>query len=547
MVLEGFIPHPTQLAEEYIAKGLWKGLTIGDLLDRAVSRHPDRIALVDEKNRVTYKELQEKVNRLARSFLSLGIKKDDRVTIQLPNWAEFVYSYLALARIGAIGVMAIPHYRATEMEYIMRLTDSVGYIFPQEYRKFSYIGMIQEIKPRLPQLRYLIVVGPEHFPQSGYVSFEQLLDQEAAREYSQDYLQQNRPDPNDVSVILWTGGTTAAPKGVPQTHNMHICYIEHLSKPIHSPANTSFLSSTPVAHNAALSFGLNATLLYGETLVMMTSTEPEDILKTIERERITTTLLIPTQAISVLNHPNFSRYNLSSLQVILCGAAHVPPELVTEIRTRIGCAVANGYGMTEGLGSMTSLDDPLEVVCHTVGKPPCPGDEYKIVDDQGQELPPGKEGELIARGPCISRGYYKAEEFNRVAFNADGFFFTGDLAMFDQDGHLKITGRKKDMILRGGENISAAEVEELILSCPKVEQVAVVGMPDPVLGEKACAFIKPKGGEIVTLEELVAFLKGKGIASFKLPERIEIITDFPLTSIGKIDKKLLRDWIIKNI
>jgi len=209
--------------------------------------------------------------------------------------------------------------------------------------------------------------------------------------------------------------------------------------------------------------------------------------------------------------------------------------------------VANGYGMTEGLGSMTSLDDPLEVVCHTVGKPPCPGDEYKIVDDQGQELPPGKEGELIARGPCISRGYYKAEEFNRVAFNADGFFFTGDLAMFDQDGHLKITGRKKDMILRGGENISAAEVEELILSCPKVEQVAVVGMPDPVLGEKACAFIKPKGGEIVTLEELVAFLKGKGIASFKLPERIEIITDFPLTSIGKIDKKLLRDWIIKNI
>lgn len=547
MVLEGFIPHPTQLADEYTAKGFWKGLTIGDLLDRAVSQYPDRIALVDETSRVTYKELQGKVNRLARALLRLGIKKDDRVTIQLPNWAEFVYSYLALARIGAIGVMAIPHYRATEIEYIMSLTDSVGYIFPQEYRNFSYVNMLQEIKPRLAHLRYQIIVGPDTPTGQGYLSFQQLMDQEKGRECAPDYFQPYRPNPDDVSVILWTGGTTAAPKGVLQTHNMHICYVEHMSKPVHSPANTSFLMSTPVAHNAALTIGVNAALLYGETLVMMTSTEPEDILKTIEREKITTTLLIPTQAISVLNHPNFSRYDLSSLQVILCGAAHVPPELVTEIKTRIGCAVTNGYGMTEGLGSVTRWDDPLEVTCHTVGKPICPGDEYKIVGEEGQELPPGYEGELIARGPCISRGYYKAEEFNRVAFNADGFFFTGDLAMFDQDGHLKITGRKKDMILRGGENISAAEVEELILSYPKTEQVAVVGMPDPIFGEKACAFIKARGGEVVTLEELIAFLKGKGIASFKLPERLEIIKEFPLTSIGKIDKKILRDWLRKNI
>lgn len=545
MVLEGFTPYPSELARMYIEKGYWLEKTVGDVLDRAVEAHPNQIALVDEKERVTYRELAEQVDRLALGLLALGIGREDRVTVQLPNWSEFVYVYLALARIGAVGVMALPQHRSREIGYMLRLTESTAYISPTVHRNFDYPEMIQGLRSDLPHLRHLIAVGESLPP--GVLSLSELMEHEPSGPYRREDLLRLRPTPNDVSVLLWTGGTTAEPKGVPHTHNTHLSFAEYFSRTYPRNHETSFLISPPIAHNAALSVGLNAGLLYGEKLVLITGTGPEEILRTIERERITATFLVPTQAFAIINYPDLPRFDVSSLKVILCGAAHVPPELVREIRSKLDCDVINGYGMTEGLASATRIEDPLEVICETVGRPTCPGDEYKIVDDEGRALPPGQEGELIGRGPCVFRGYYKVPEHNRKAFNAEGFFFTGDLASFDLRGNLRITGRKKDMILRGGENISAEEIEELLILHPHVEEAAVVGMPDERLGERVCAYLRTPRGKTVTLEEVISFLRGQGIASFKLPERVELVAEFPLTHVGKVAKKLLREWITHQI
>jgi non-ribosomal peptide synthetase component E (peptide arylation enzyme) len=248
-----------------------------------------------------------------------------------------------------------------------------------------------------------------------------------------------------------------------------------------------------------------------------------------------------------VDYPDLNQYDLSSLQVIAGAGSHVPAELIKKVYKKIGCKVYNVFGMSEGPCTQTRYDDPDEVIFHTVGWPVCPYDEFKVIDPNGNPLPPDHEGELVARGPCIFRGYYKAEAENREAFTADGFFRTGDIAKLDPEGRLTITGRKKDIIIRGGENISAKEVEELISVHPKVAQVAAVGMPDPILGERVCAFIRSQQGVTLTLEEIVAFLKEKKTSVLYLPERIEVIDEMPLTNVGKVDKKQLREEIKEKL
>lgn len=543
MTLEGFTPFPEDLAREYRARGYWKGRTVGGVLEAAVQTYPQQEVLVDEKGRMTYAQLGQQVERLARGLLALGIRPGDRVALQLPNWSEFLCAYFALARIGAVSVMLLPQHRRREVEYVLGLTGARAYLAPLEYRGFSFPQLVWEIRPHLPQLEHVILVG-EPAP-AGMISSAQVLAR--AEEVSSEQLAQAAPGPNDVSVILLTGGTTSNPKGVAHTHDSHLCYAESLSAGWGFHNRTVFLLSAPVAHNAGLSIGVNAVVLHGGRLVLLTATGPEETLKAIQREQVTHTFLVPTQAIAVLHHPLLPECNVSSLEVVGSGAAHVPPELVSGIQEKMRCQVVNCYGMTEGLGSATRLGDPFEVTAETVGRPICPGDEYKIVDEKGKTLGPGQEGELAARGPCVFRGYYNDEEQNRQAFDSDGFFYSGDLAQFDAAGNLRITGRKKDMIIRGGENISPKELEELLISHPKIEEVAVVGMPDERMGERICAFIRPRPGAEVDLGQVVSFLREREIASFKLPERVEIVQQFPLTQVGKISKKELREWIVRKL
>ena len=545
MVIEGFTPFPEDLVKEWTTKGYWPGLTTGDILDKAVRTVPDKEAIVDEERRVTYKELALKVDRMALKLLELGIKKDDIVTVQLPNWAEFVYLFFGLNRIGAIGLMALPQHRRREMYHLLELSGSVAWVIPKEYRGFDYIKMVEEIRPSLPGLKHILVTRGE--PPTGMISLDHILEERLEDKYPAGYLQNFKPDPNEVAVILLSGGTTDLPKGVPRTHNDYIHNISAFNRLWNRTSVESLFLNIPIAHNIGLGIGVVSSVLTGSTLVLHTSTKAEDVLKAIEQEKIAITFLVPTQVVDLLNFPQLSTYNLSSLRVIGSGAANVAPELVRGIRDKIGCHIINAFGMTEGPCLLTRLDDPLEVLCETVGRPCCPEDEVKIVDEAGREVPPGVEGELIARGPHTFRGYYKAPEKNKQDFNEEGFFFTGDLATLDPNGNYRITGRKKDMIIRGGENISAVEIEQLLLTHAMIENVAVVAMPDPRLGEKVCAFIKTKGGVKVTFEEIITFLKGKEMAAFKLPERIEFVSEFPMTQVGKISKKDLREIIAQKL
>jgi non-ribosomal peptide synthetase component E (peptide arylation enzyme) len=297
----------------------------------------------------------------------------------------------------------------------------------------------------------------------------------------------------------------------------------------------------------AIEVSLNPAFLTGGKVIMISSTRPREILEAVEKEKVTTTILAVAQVQQIVDFPELEQYDISSLRVIATGGSFMPPEVIRKVYDRLKCKFYSVYGSSEGPCTQTRFEDPEEVVLHTVGRPICPYDEFKVIDTSGSSLPPEKEGELVVRGPCIFRGYYKSEAENREAFTSDGFYRTGDIAKFDQQGHLIITGRRKDIIIRGGENISAKEVEELIGGHSKVDQVAAVGMPDPVLGERVCAFIKPKKNETISFEEIISYLKGKKVSVLYLPERIEVIEEMPLTRVGKFDKMRLREEIEKKL
>jgi 2,3-dihydroxybenzoate-AMP ligase/mycobactin salicyl-AMP ligase len=551
MVLSGVNPYPKEFVNQYYQKRWWSGLTLGDMLDRTADLYPNKEALVAGEVRLTYRQLQEWTDRAAIAFLELGIGKRDRVLLQIPNWAEFAYAYYGLYKIGAVAVMCIPRYSQREMEHFCEVTEAKAWIVPLRYEKIDYLPMIDYLRSRQSFLKHILVIDsgePKGEPlPKGTVSFNDLLKKVDLKKYPKDYLQSFRPDPEEVCHFMPTGGTTGLPKLVPRTHNDYLCNVTFRAKAWERSPHDITLIATPVTHNMAIEVSMNPAFLTGGKVVMIPSTRPKEILEAIEKERVTMLILVVAQLQQMMDFPDLKKYDLSSLQVISAAGSHVPAELIKRVYEKIGCKFYNVFGMSEGPCTQTRYEDPEEVVLHTVGLPICPYDEFKVIDTNGNELPQGKEGELVARGPCIFRGYYKAEAENREVFTTDGFFRTGDIAKFDQDGNLIITGRKKDIIIRGGENISALEVEELISTYPKVEQVSAVGMPDPVLGERVCAFIKPKKGEVISFEEIVSYLKERKTSVLYLPERIEIIDEMPLTNVGKVDKKRLREEIKERL
>jgi non-ribosomal peptide synthetase component E (peptide arylation enzyme) len=367
--------------------------------------------------------------------------------------------------------------------------------------------------------------------------------------YPDHYLDAYRPNALDVANILLTGGTTGLPKGVPRTHNDHICNGYYWMKAWERTPYDNCLIATPVGHNLAHVCAIYPIIIAGGKLTVITSTAPKEILETIEAEKITCLTLVPAQLATILNDPSLGKYNLSSLQTVQSGGAHVAPEWVRGVYEKMAVRhFSNDFGMAEGPCSCTRRWDPEEIVCTTVGLPLCPYDHFKIIDENEREVPIGTEGELVAKGPGVFTGYYKAEEENRKVFTHDGYFRTGDLGtIINAEGYLRITGRKKDIIIRGAENISATEVEEMILTHPNVEDAAVVGMPDPVMGERACAYVKLVQGKTLSLDELIAHLRKQGASVLLLPERLEIIEELPLTDVGKIDKKRLRQDIIEKL
>jgi 2,3-dihydroxybenzoate-AMP ligase len=545
MPIEGFEPYRNEDVAIYDKHRWWLGLTWGDMFDKATDLYPDKIGLADDTTRFTYRELRRTVDRLAVNLIHLGIKERDFVFLQIPNWHEYVVCFYALQKIGAIPILLIARHGLAEIEHIAALTYPVAWIGPDHYKNTDYLPLLRKVMEKSPRLTRLISVrGREN---EAFTPLESLMNSGDLNESDLQALATRRPDPMEVSMILLTGGTTGMPKAVPRTHNDYIASVEYHSRAWEITSNDVLLSAAPVSHAQAMHNGVGSAFLNYCKYVITDSTDAEDICRVIQREQITAFPTVPALVQRIVSLENLRDHDLSSLKKIYAGGAPSTPELVRSVYDRIGCKFVNSLGAAEGLGSMTRLNADLETICTTVGQKDCPYSQYKVLDEHGYEVPPGQEGELLAKGPNIFSGYFKSAEDNKKTFTSDGFFKTGDLAKIDASGTMTITGRIKETILRGGETISAVAIERLISSHPSVAEVAVIGMPDKVFGERICAYLRLKEGTTLSFEELIAYLKSIGASVMQLPERVELIDAIPLTKIGKADKKALKEDIVKKL
>ena len=536
MPLPGAVAFPPQFAQRYREKGYWRDKSLAEEFAVCFSRYKERLFLVDGEQRYTYAELDAATDNLALNLLGLGLKPLDRVVPALPNCAEFVLLYFALQKIGAIPIAALVTHRFAEINQFVQLSGAAMCVYPQRQGEFEFGPMIQRVKAAnpclkscisLPQLRDLIVRKPK---------------------LQKAELQNIRIDPTDPCIFQLSGGTTGIPKLIPRTHNDY-AYNSKTAAPVCGVTRDSvLLLALPIGHNLPLACpGIQGYFFQGGKVVLSPTTRPEEMFSRIEKHRVTHLKVVPALLIRLINDPSIARFDLSSLKIIQSGGQRMQPEVRLKTHELIpGAFVQENFGMSEGMLFFVRLDDPQEVKLETCGRPICPDDEVRLVDDEGREVPDGEVGELTCRGPYTLRGYYGVPEYNAKQFTPDGFYCSGDLMRRHPSGNYVVEGRKKDLINRGGEKISAEEVENLILSHPAVQNVACVPVPDPNLGEKMCACVIPRKGHAISFEELISFLKTKEIAKFKLPERIMVVDEFPVSTFGKVSKKTLSEMAQKH-
>lgn len=523
---------PEEFARRYRNAGYWRGETLGELL-REWAAGPPRTAIVEGQRRISYAELDAEADRLATGLSTLGIGPGDPVVVQLPNTAAFASVSIALFRLGAPAVFALPNHRRNDITYLCESTDAVAYVIPDVHQGFDYRELAAEVVRDVKTVEHVLVLGDPG-------GFSALRDIEA------EPCPLPGPSPRDVAFFLLSGGTTGVPKLIPRTHDDYAYQLRASAEGLRQNENSSYLAALPVAHNAALGCpGLLGTLRVGGKVVLPASASPDDCFELVESEAVTLTTLMPPLVLLWLESAEFYDVDFSRL-LIQVGSARFAPELARRIYDDLGATLTHWFGMAEGLLTYTRLDDPLDVILHTQGRPLSPDDELRVVDEQGQDVPPGEIGELITRGPLTLRGYYRAAEHNAKAFTPDGFLRTGDLVRLTGAGDLVVEGRLKDVINRGGEKVSAGEVEDLLITHPAVREVAVVAMPDAVLGERTCAWIVPRG-EAPGLEVIRSFLRSEGLADYKLPDRLELSDGFPHTRVGKVNKAELRELVAARL
>lgn len=528
-----------ELAKQYAEKGYWVEATTNEALAEMARKFPDKVALVDGRRRLTYGQYYREAQRLATHWASLGLTRDDVIGIQLPNWNEFAIAVNSAMLAGIPFCQFHADFRSKEVELVLGFTNAAAVIIPAQFRGFDYIAMVRALWPRLPKLKHVLVVGDE--VPGDLFDLRKFLAADDGRPVPEAELRR-RPQGNDFARVAFTSGTTGDPKAVVHTHNTTNCALKFLNRDHAVTEDSAFLLFLPVGLNWGLFQTLQAVLA-GCKLVYMETFKPEEALRLIEQERITHFATAPAGLIALGNVPDFERYDLTSLQVYITGGASCPIEVIRQSRQALPGHLLEMYGMLEcGAQAYTRLDDDPEAVCGLVGRP-LEEMEVVVADDQGRQVPPGQEGEILTRGPSVTVGYYNNPQANASSFTPDGWFKTGDIGIFDDRGYLKIAGRKKEMIIRGGANIYPREIEEVLFKHPKVLDVSVIGVPDPKLGERPCACIVPRPGETITLDEVVSFLKDK-IATYKLPERLEVVGELPRTPTGKIQRHVLLDQVI---
>ncbi|NRQ38620.1 (2,3-dihydroxybenzoyl)adenylate synthase [Nonomuraea sp. NN258] len=539
----GFVPWPPEAAARYRRAGYWRGRPLGDYLHEWADRYGDREALTDGEVRLSYRELADRADGCAARLMNAGLATGDRLLVQLPNCWEYVVLVLACLRLGAAPVLALPAHRGHELRYLARLAEVRAVAVPDVLAGFDHRALGHEVLAATAGARLLLVAGPATAP--GEQDLRRLGRPLAGARAELDALPVTG---SDVAVLLLSGGTTGLPKLIARTHDDYEYNARASAELCGLGQDTVYLAALPASHNFPLACpGILGTFMNGGRVVLSRSPDPDRVLPLMSAEGVTVTAVVPAVAQRWVDAVASGRHPAPpGLRLLQVGGARLAPEIAGRIGPVLGCGLQQVFGMAEGLLNYTRLDDPDEVLLETQGRPLSPGDEIRIVGQDGEPVPPGEMGALLTRGPYTPRGYFRAAEHNERAFTPDGWYRTGDVVRLHPSGNLMVAGRDKDMINRGGEKISAEEVESLLYRVPGVSRVAAVGVPDDVLGERVCAVVVPEPEREITLAGVRAALAGMEVARFKLPERLLLVEDLPHTKIGKVDKAALRSLAVTH-
>lgn len=530
--------------EACVAAGLWVNRTINDYLDACVARHPDKVALTSlrtenmEVRRFTYLELGTMADRVAVGLSRLGVAHGDVVSVQLPNWWEFTATYLACSRIGAVFNPLMPIFRERELSFMLRHCEAKVVIVPKRFRGFDYEQMLTQLKVSLPAMSNMIIVDGQ-----GPNSFQALLSGPAWErdEDASAILSRSRPGPDDVTQLMFTSGTTGEPKGVMHTANTVLANLLPFSSRMQMSDEDVILMASPMAHQVGFLYGMLLPVVLGGRAVLQDIWKPE-IAATLIRDEACTFTAGSTPFLSDLTkHVAESCAGVPTLRIFQCAGAPIPAALVEEGRRALGTKIVSGWGMTEvGVATLINLDDDDGLAANTDGYP-LPGVEIKVVDEYDSPAAPGQEGRMLIRGCSNFAGYLRRPELNST--DEAGWFDTGDLARMSAQGYIRISGRSKDVIIRGGENIPVVEIEAMLYRHPAVHMAAIVSYPDDRLSERACATVVVKPGKHLDFEGMVGFLKSQKVALQYIPEKLIVLDAMPTTPSGKVQKFKLREMV----
>ena len=529
---------------ESIAKGWWHDRTINDALDACLATGPDQLALTAVRSesgdvrRFTYRELARMADRIAVGLSRLGVGRDDVVAMQLPNWWQFTALYLACSRLGAVVNPLMHIFRERELSFMLRHGEAKVLIVPKVFRGFDHEAMARALQPSLPDLRRIVVVGG-----GGPDDFDALLTQPAweQEDDADTLLHGSRPGPDDITQLIYTSGTTGEPKGVMHSANTVMANIIPYAERLHLTHDDVVLMASPMAHQTGFMYGLVMPIVLRARVVLLDVWDPKAAAELIRTEGVGFTMASTPFLTDLTKTVQETGAGVPSLKTFLCAGAPIPGALVEQARQVLGTKIVSAWGMTENGAVTTIRPEDDDVRAFTTDGCALPGVEVRVVDDAGQTLAPGEVGRLVVRACSNFGGYLKRPQWN--ATDADGWFDTGDLAHLDAAGYLRISGRSKDVIIRGGENIPVFEVESLLYKHPAVAQVAIVAYPDERLGERACAVVVPKPGQHLDFAGMVEFLKAQKLAVQYVPERLVLRDAMPATPSGKIQKFKLREML----
>ncbi|MGE4281160.1 MAG: cyclohexanecarboxylate-CoA ligase [Magnetospirillum sp.] len=524
--------------------GHWRDETVTDFLDRFVAACPDKTALIAYSSergnaaRLTYAQLNEKVTRAALGLARLGVGKGDVVAMQLPNWWEYVVLHLAAVRLGAVTNPLMIIFRQHELRFMLRFSQAKVMVIPKSFRGFDFPAMLDELRPELPDLAQVVVVGED-----GPDGWDSTLggtapvDQDAAARL----FAANKPSGDDLIQLLYTSGTTGEPKGVMHTSNTIFSNLHPFADRLGLGAGDVIHMPSPMAHQLGFMYGLILPVMLGATAVLQDIFEVTEMARQLTEERASFTMAATPFLNDLTEYAIAKSLATPDLRIFVSAGAPIPRALVTRASETLGSAIVSAWGMSEnGAVTTTSPSDPVDKITNTDGH--ClPGMEVRVVDETDQPVPAGTAGRLQVRGCSNFAGYLRRPELNTV--DPDGWFETGDIARMDEDGYIRIAGRSKDIIIRGGENIPVVEIENLLFKHPSIAVVAIVGVSDPRLGERACAVVVLKQGASLSFEDMSAFLLEQQVAKQYIPEQLRIVDDLPRTPTGKIQKFRLREWL----